>query len=1347
MSTSSRGFSVAHQRVGVEVDILGEQLKGSTELTVVPTTKELKSVILDARRLTIEKCYINGIEAKFDYKDLLTDPPVAPRSWTVEQYRLYRTKLQSLINQTGEAPGELVIHLPEEVEITEPNDATFMASHSSKEKSYEPLTVRVFYRTNNPSGANLHNDGLHFATSKKEEAHVYTTHAPIGQATSCWLPCADGLWSLSTWELEFRIPQLLDEADPDSELLIACNNTMPNEEPDPQNEKNKIVKFDIFTPVSSQHIGFAIGPFKAIPINQEKKKDDNSMPGAAGGSNMGGAGPAGFANGGFPHGSGFPNGSNGMGPNGGPNGFGGPGGMPNPGMPDSAGFPAPVTSSSGGSSSGNTDRDQKQIMAFVLPSKAKLVSHTCAVFPKAMKYLVDHFGTPLFDSYSLCFVGDYPGGTSYTGDAFALTVLSDSLLYDPAVIEPRFEYIEVLIRSLAAQWCGVSIVPASWKDLWLTEGISLYMTSLFIRKLMGNNEFRFRMKRGNDRLCEEDIEMPPLGAPRFRFPLMPEDLSFVRMKAPLVLFILDRRMTKTDRSFGVARVLSKLFMQSMSGDLRSQLSTSHFMRQCEKIAHYRLQRFFDEWIYGSGFPIFRITQRFNKKRTCIEMGIAQVHSRELPKEVLNNKTFLSKAITELREAEKIEEEKATENLLLLRELAGVDDEFAGDTTITHNPRINGVGADGLHGNGTARDANGNATPTPRFIPVPHFFGPMTIRIHEANGTPYEHVVDLRDQFTKIDIPYNTKYKRLRRNQKFRKSTAFKDGTFPMERPGMPGFDAFNNGMMNEEKLINCLGDVLMSDYEVASWQFVDWGDGDEEEEVMFNEAFEWLRADADFEWLGQFFVSQPDYMYASQLQQDRDVVAQYDAVRYFGRQQPNPIYGTVLTRTIMDARYYYGVRVAAVEELRKLAIPQVEYIGMRLLLRIFRELYCLGDSKLPRANDFRNFPSYFVQKKIPQVLCLIRDEVTGRCPIAICNFILDLIRHNENSENLFSDSYYIASLLESAANSVRPTDIESGELVVRGAVVNDITDDPEYHQFLSSVVAEIDKCQRLDQWVPSPYHIVTTTAIKIEELLIMAGYGQPRLDKLLLATEPNEAPEVRLAAISSLLNLGAYRSSEIMQYLLDMYHSEASYVMHNGIYSSIASMLGIVAMYGECVAAKINEKAGKSSNNSKSSSNDSGSTPGGMRSARQQMLARQSVQKAIPVLRDTLKNAEPLKLFVWTCLNSPQTGSFDRRLVLEICELLYEPKARLIATMKAPPLFEVGFKRKKDYVMVAKYRSVLKKPKTHAAASVKEEEPSPRFYESTPQPEPAAAAPMSPVPSPAPPASGSQPVKLKLKLK
>lgn len=138
---------------------------------------------------------------------------------------------------------------------------------------------------------------------------------------------------------------------------------------------------------------------------------------------------------------------------------------------------------------------------------------------------------------------------------------------------------------------------------------------------------------------------------------------------------------------------------------------------------------------------------------------------------------------------------------------------------------------------------------------------MTIRIHEADGTPYEHIIEIKDALTKFDIPYNTKYKRLKRSRRQKERTA-----------ASTGIEFTTDG--NDDVLLYCLGDVLQSDEEMKEWRLVDWNKDDEDR--MSQESYEWIRMDADFEWICKMSITMPGYMYLSQLQQDRDVVAQLE---------------------------------------------------------------------------------------------------------------------------------------------------------------------------------------------------------------------------------------------------------------------------------------------------------------------------------------------------------------------------------------------------------------------------------------------------------------------------------------
>ena len=62
--------------------------------------------------------------------------------------------------------------------------------------------------------------------------------------------------------------------------------------------------------------------------------------------------------------------------------------------------------------------------------------------------------------------------------------------------------------------------------------------------------------------------------------------------------------------------------------------------------------------------------------------------------------------------------------------------------------------------------------------------------------------------------------------------------------------------------------------ERENWKVADWTE--EDEQMMSGATYEWIRMDADYDWIAAIGFDQPDFMWISQLQRDRDVVAQLE---------------------------------------------------------------------------------------------------------------------------------------------------------------------------------------------------------------------------------------------------------------------------------------------------------------------------------------------------------------------------------------------------------------------------------------------------------------------------------------
>ena len=185
------------------------------------------------------------------------------------------------------------------------------------------------------------------------------------------------------------------------------------------------------------------------------------------------------------------------------------------------------------------------------------------------------YGSYPFTNYKLCFVDDLSSDIINTG---SLSICSNRLLFPEDIIETLDQVTRQLVHALASQWMGINIVPKEAADTWVVVGIAYYITDIFMKKLSGNNEYRFRQKKASDRVSELDNARPSLYDTGAIISLDPSELEFMANKAPLVLFILDRRIMKASGSSGLSRIISRIFLNAKVGDMTNgAINSTYFI--------------------------------------------------------------------------------------------------------------------------------------------------------------------------------------------------------------------------------------------------------------------------------------------------------------------------------------------------------------------------------------------------------------------------------------------------------------------------------------------------------------------------------------------------------------------------------------------------------------------------------------------------------------------------------------------------------------------------------------------------------------------------------------------------
>ena len=150
-------------------------------------------------------------------------------------------------------------------------------------------------------------------------------------------------------------------------------------------------------------------------------------------------------------------------------------------------------------------------------------------------------------------------------------------------------------HELAHQWFGDMITCANWPSLWLNEGFAVFSESVFLERYYGHGAYTAHLG---------EVMAAALNATGT---LYVQDTSTVAN-----LFDFNRVYAKGAWVLHMLRHVlgDTLFFRSMrayAGDPRFRFgsaTTEGFRSVCESVSGKDLGYFFDEWVYGEGYPMY-----------------------------------------------------------------------------------------------------------------------------------------------------------------------------------------------------------------------------------------------------------------------------------------------------------------------------------------------------------------------------------------------------------------------------------------------------------------------------------------------------------------------------------------------------------------------------------------------------------------------------------------------------------------------------------------------------------------------------------------------------------------------
>ncbi|KAI1459485.1 hypothetical protein F4805DRAFT_420435 [Annulohypoxylon moriforme] len=1175
-----RSYVVLQQKVNIEIDFARQRVHGQSDIYIA-TLEDLYEVFIDARQCEIDVSQITVSNCKVESSysdpcDLLQTPKnyrLSASHWAIKKRRM-KPLLHQRRKEVSALDHELKCCTPldESVRVRLPTKDEIIQKNKHLSKSeLQDLHITDerevgWYKVSIPFKVKKTNDSFHFVGCNERDTrypHVYTRHSLEPGTASAIFPCIDDPNSRNSWQISVTCPRTLGDAFRRPLLTrqhggfgdLSGSLKRKRDEEDPQDYENdgswvELSEEDKMLDMTVVCAGFLSGEVTHKDDNTKKTMTFDVERNKA-------AKHIGFAVGPFEH------------------------------VDLWSEFRREEDDTKLG---GNAVK----VHGYCLPGRAEEVRNTCCTLVTAIDYLILSFGRFPFDSYKICFVDDM---IEDTVPLCAFSLCSSRLLYPHDIMENEVEVARKLAYSLSCQWFGVNIVPNTKADIWLVVGIAWYLTDHFMKYLCGNNEFRFRMKSMADRLVGLDIKRPCLQDLGEHLYLGDFEVDFMNLKAPLVLFILDRRMSKSANNMGVYKIIGRMVTKANTSGSPSDeiLGADAFRRACEKAGNQRLEPFWNQWVLSSGCPRFDVNQRFNKKRLCVEMTIQQ-------KQDVAYRTV-----------------KALDK----------DDFWRGVMEENH----------------AVRAAESQQS----------FTGPMTIRIHEADGTPYEHIVELREdtaKSVKFEIPYNTKYKRLKRNRRQRERALASNSKAADDAP----------------REVYYLGDVMQHPDEMESWDFREWDD--ETETKMDQESYEWIRMDADFEWICEMHTNMPAYMYASQLQQDRDVVAQQDSMCYlhrvFSTVGPHPLVSTILARTVLDARYYYGIRLMAVDELPRHSTKEDTNWGSKHLLRTYQHFFCDSATRTPHPNDFSDKRQYLVRCAIIGAIARVRGE-DGKCPKEVRRFILDQLLHNDNGYNIYSDQPYICRLIEALAISQIPDDkAKQKKSVPFGPIDGDEDEvmaepvDTEPEEFRDLVLEEIDRFRRMDEHSPSFENCFTIAALDAYCRLMKADVMERNPARFIEYLQDRNFDTVRIKACECLVEIGMLTNKHFLRMFLLLASTDPSPFVRDRVFKALCRGLASIAI-GEGVELEEKAPTQPAEDGLIVEQDDAVMEANKIAKARKEDLS-----VALAALKAETTDNEDLQEAIWKAMHSPVLTTTEQLKFLDLCSVLFNEDQSLMMCFPYP---------------------------------------------------------------------------------
>ena len=202
------------------------------------------------------------------------------------------------------------------------------------------------------------------------------------------------------------------------------------------------------------------------------------------------------------------------------------------------------------------------------------------------------------------------------------TSQNDTQILLPAWGPPEVSADGLMSHELAHQWYGDLLTTRRWADAWLNEGFATFMEQIFREEDKGVDE------GATDRLGaqQETIDADR----RSRRPIVydkwvndPIEVFFsghIYPKGATILQMLRHQLG--DAAFW------KAMNHYTTANAYGNVVTEDLRKAFEESTGRDYKTFFDQWVYGAGFPVFQVSSRYDRSTRKLVINATEIQPRD-----------------------------------------------------------------------------------------------------------------------------------------------------------------------------------------------------------------------------------------------------------------------------------------------------------------------------------------------------------------------------------------------------------------------------------------------------------------------------------------------------------------------------------------------------------------------------------------------------------------------------------------------------------------------------------------------------------------------------------------------